>query len=48
MELRERAVASLPDYFQLSSLDALDLPVEIEGVFVFSHEKAQKHITVCA
>ena len=27
---------------ELSSLDALDLPVEIEGVFVFSHKKAQK------
>src|SRR5689334_16525301 len=27
---------------QLSSLDALDLPMEIGGVFVFSHKKAQK------
>ena len=26
---------------QLSSLDALDLPLEIEGVFYFGHKKAQ-------
>ena len=32
---------------QLSSLDALDLPMEIGGVFVFSHKKAQKHKIVC-
>jgi hypothetical protein len=27
---------------ELSSLDALDLPMEIEGVFYFANEKAQK------
>jgi hypothetical protein len=42
-QLRERASGvRVNQVFQLSSLDALDLPVEIEGVFVFSHKKAQK------
>jgi hypothetical protein len=34
-------------FLQTSSLDALDLPMEIGGVFVFSHKKAQKHKIVC-
>ena len=39
---KEQVASRVNQVFQLSSLDALDLPVEIEGVFVFSHKKPQK------
>ena len=39
-QLRERA-SGVRELGRPSSLDALDLPMEIEGVFYFDHKKAQ-------
>ena len=38
----------LANYFNHRVLDALDLPLEIEGVFVLATKRHKKHMTVCA
>src|SRR5690348_15405024 len=47
MSSGKEQVASVRNYLlQLSSLDALDLPTEIEGVFCLATKRHKKHITV--